>query len=143
MSTNISNTKALAESHGLEFTDHGGGHVQIKGHGVLVNYWPDSKNRTAHVLGGGAVKHCNPYDAVKLCMTSGKATLKPKDAVSENGPEVDLRPFTTNPAGVKHFYDGARPPWGFPSKIMCESDNIRVQALALRDAADAMDIGAA
>lgn len=141
MSTNIQNTEALAKSHGLEFTDCGGGHVQIKGHGVLVNYWPDSKNRTAHILGGQAVKHCNPYDAVKLCMTSGNTTLKPKKAVTKDGPEIDLRPVRTNPAGLKHFYDGDIPPWEFPSKIMCQSDILRLQALELRDAADMMDAG--
>lgn len=140
MSRNIQNTQALAESHGLEFIEHDGGHVQIKGHGVLVNYWPDSKNRTAHVHGGQTLKHCNPYDAVKLCMTGGKTTLKPKKAITESGPEIDLRPFTTNLAGVRHFYDGDKPPWEYPSKIMCESDNIRVRALMLRNVADAMDV---
>ena len=139
MSDNMLNTEALAKSHGLEFTNHGDGHVQIKGHGVLINYWPDSKNRTAHVHGGQTLKHCNPYDAVKLCMTSGKTTLKPKHNPTENGPEIDLRPFTTNPAGVRHFYDGTKPPWEYPTKIMCESDNVRVRALALRNEADAMD----
>lgn len=140
LSDNIQNTQALAKSHGLEFTDHGGGHVQIKGHGILVNYWPDSKNRTAHILGGQAVKHCNPYDAVKLCMTSGQPTLAPKKATTEAGPDVDLRPVSTNPAGLKHFYDGARPPWEFPSMIQCQSDILRLEALKLRNTADLMDV---
>ena len=138
MSEHIQNTQALASSHGLEFTDCGGGHVQIKGHGVLVNYWPDSKNRTAHVLGGNATKHCNPYDAIKLCLSGGEAPLNVKP--TRDGPDFDVQPVHTNPAGVKHFYDGDVPPWEFPSKIMCESDNIRVQAMILRDSADMMDV---
>lgn len=138
-SANMTNTEALAKSHALEFADHGGGHVQIKGHGVLVNYWPDSKNRTAYVVGGPTVKHCNPYDAIRLCLTSGKTTLKPKAKPSNRGPDFDVRPHHANPAGIKHFYDGDKPPWEYPAMIRCESDNIRIRAMHLRDEADAMD----
>ena len=139
MSKEIDNTKALAESHALEFKDCGGGHVQIKGHGVLVNYWPDSKNRTAHVVGGESVKHCNPYDAIKLCQTGKKVTLRPKKKPSKHGPDFDPQPVVTNPAGLKHFYTGERPPWEYPTMIVCQPDLLRLQAHELRDQAIYME----
>ncbi len=121
----IADTKALAEAHGLEFTDCGGGHVQVKGHGVLINYWPTSKSRTAHIVGGAVHKHCNPYDVIRLC-TMG--TPKPKAKMPKDRPPIDLVPVETNPAGVQHFYIGKRPPWDFPSFICCASDDLRIRA---------------
>ena len=140
MSKNIDQTRMLAESHALEFKDNGGGHIQISGHGIQVNYWPDSKNQTAHMVGGDTIKHCRPFDAVKLCMTKGKTDLRiKKKHVSKNGPDFSLKPVRTNPAGIIHFYSGAIPPWEFPTMIRCESDNIRLESMALRDKADMMD----
>jgi hypothetical protein len=138
MSKNIDQTRMLAESHALEFKDHGGGHVQISGHGVQVNYWPDSKSLTAHIVGGDTIKHCRPFDAVKLCMTKGKLKVKKKH-VSKNGPDFSLKPIRTNSAGIVHFYSGSTPPWEFNTMIRCESDNIRLESMALLDKANAMD----
>ena len=131
MSENITNTEALAKSYSLEFTDCGNGHVQIKGHGILVNYWPESKNRTAHIAGGPTIKHCNPYDAIKLCLSGGQPKLRPKAKSTQNAPQVDLEPIRTNPAGIRHFYDGNKPPWEFPSTIMAASDLLRIEAYKL------------
>lgn len=132
-------TKMLAESHALDFKDHGNGHVQISGHGMLVNYWPESKNRTAQISGGETVKHCSPFDAVKLCMAQDRVVLKPGKKPSVNGPDFDLKPITTNPAGIKHFYDGSRPPWDFDGLVLCEPDRLRIQASRLLDEAMIME----
>lgn len=140
MSKNIDNTRALAKSHALEFKDCGGGHVQIKGNGILVNYYPDSKNRTAYIAGGETIKHCNPYNAVKLCLVGNKKVkLKPKKKPSKHGPAFDPKPVTTNPAGIRNFYNGEKPPWEYPTKIMCQSDRLRIAAMRIRERADRME----
>ena len=136
----IADTQALAASHGLEFRDLGNGHVQIIGHGVLVNYWPLSKRRTAHRVGAQPVANCTPWDAVKLAITTGESvSLKPpiarKVARQPNGPQGVGDIYTSNPAGVRHFYRGSRPPWEFPALVMSEPDRIRVEAYLAHSAA--------
>ncbi|MCK5640643.1 MAG: HNH endonuclease [Gammaproteobacteria bacterium] len=42
--------KSLANQKGVGFTDMGGGHIQLRG-SLLVNYYPDSKKKTAYVAG--------------------------------------------------------------------------------------------
>ncbi|WP_435310670.1 hypothetical protein [Primorskyibacter sedentarius] len=133
----IEQTKSLAESHALEFKDCGNGHVQISGFGKLVNYWPTSRNMTAHVVGQQPVKHCRPWDAVKLCL--GGTALKPDKKPSKNGPDFIPKAVRTNPAGVKHLYSGDIPPWEFPTFISAHSDDLRIQAYNLRCEADQMD----
>lgn len=130
-------TKALAESHALYFKDCGNGHVQISGLGKLVNYWPTSRNMTAHVVGERPIKHCRPWDAVKLCL--GGTTLKPGKKPSKNGPDFIPKAVTTNPAGIRHFYSGDTPPWEFPTFISAWSDIFRVRALRLIEKADSLD----
>lgn len=136
----IDETRGLALSHGLEFRDLGNGHVQISGHGVLVNYWPLSKRKTAHRVGAEPVANCTPWDAVKLAITSGESvSLKPpiarKAERQRNGPQGAGEVYASNPAGVRHFYRGARPPWEFPFMVMSEPDRIRVEAYLLFNAA--------
>jgi hypothetical protein len=127
----INDTRMLAESHGLEFKDCGNGHVQIRGMGRLVNYWPLSKKRTAHRNDGHKETNCRPYDAVKLCLTGTKA-IKPDKAPSKEGPDFDLSPVKTNLAGLKHFYDGDEPPWEFESfRFNKASDRIRYRAFRM------------
>lgn len=133
----IEQVKLLAKTHAIEFKDCGNGHIQLKGHGNLVNYWPTSKAMTAHLVGSNPVKNCRPYDAIKLCM--GKTTLSPDKKPSKNGPAFDLKPIITNPAGIVHFYDGSRPPWEFDSLIMAQSDRLRIASMRIRERADAMD----
>ena len=140
MNKDIANTKALAESHGLKFKDCSNGHVQIEGHGIQVNYWPNSKKRTACVKNGESVLHCSPWDAVRLAMVSGKPGLKPKNKnISKNGPDFKVKSARTNPAGIKHFYAGNILPWEFPTFIMCQSDRLRIAAYKTRSRADQMD----
>lgn len=135
----IQQTESLAKANALEFKDHGNGHVQISGHGVLVNYYPLSKRRTAYnVSTGETIKDCGPWDAVKLCLTSAKNGMKPKKP-SKREPDVKLEPVTTNPAGLKHFYKGDVPPWEHPTFISAHSDLMRMEAYQLREAADLND----
>jgi len=140
MANSKDQTRLLAESHSIDYKDCGNGHIQLSGHGVQVNYWPESKNMTAHIAGGKTVKHCRPFDAIKLCMTNGKTELKvSKKHVTKNGPNFEIKSITTNPAGLVHFYSGNIPPWEFDTVIRCHSDNLRLQAMHIRDKADILD----
>lgn len=140
MSETLDDLKRLAEAYAVKFDDKGNGHIQLSAHGALLNYWPLSKNRTVH-FNGQTIKHCSNWDAVKLLLSNGEQSLKPKDKhISKERPQVNLKPVTTNPAGVKHLYDGERAPWDYPVFIGAESDNLRVEALRLRDMADQMDM---
>ena len=61
------NLKKLAEKSGVEYIDKGNGHVQLKG-ALLVNYYPDSKSKSAYVAGTKkAVKRVTPKEAVAMC----------------------------------------------------------------------------
>lgn len=66
--SDLDKLKELAEARGLTVREIGNGQVQVKGFDtVMVNYWPDSKNRTAYVDGTkGGVKHCTPHDVIKM-----------------------------------------------------------------------------
>jgi len=135
----IDKTRLLAETHALKFKDCGGGHVQISGHGILVNYWPLSKKKTVLCKDGEKHTHCSPWDAVQLCLVKAKRGMKPKKP-STNGPvEELLKPARTNPAGLKHLYSGKIPPWEFPTFIRAYSDQLRIDAHRLREQADMND----
>lgn len=141
MSDVIEQTKGYAESHGLEFKDCGNGHVQIKGHGALVNYYPMSKRRTAfNSTTGRTDTHCTPWDAVKLCMNSAKEEIKPKAKPSKRGPDFDVKPAKTK-TWVKNLYFGEVPPWdeSLGDFRMAPSDVLRVQAKELLAQADFVD----
>ena len=144
MSNNpIFDTKALCEAHGLVFTDCGNGHIQIKGCGRMVNYWPLSKKQTAYRDDGRKETNCRPYDAVRLCM--GKdVSLASKQQPAKNRPQIDLEPIVTNPAGLKHFYSGDLPPWeeSLGNFELYYTDSIRMAAYRLEQDAMEMRIAA-
>ncbi len=133
MSKQVTDCKLLADAYALQFRDMGNGHVQFSGRGVLVNYWPLSKKRTAHCPETGRKEtNCTPYDAVRMCL-QGKAShpLKAKAKVTKNRPMVEIAPVCTNPAGLKHFYSGDLPPWdeSLPYQtVSTDSDAIRMSA---------------
>lgn len=139
--------KAMAVAHGLEFKDCGEGHLQIKGHGALVNYYPESKRQTAFRQHPGkkkaSIPYATPWDAVSLCLDGAHGEVKPKRKRSKNGPDFNVKPVRTNPAGIRHFYQGETPPWEFPTFICSASDKMRITATRLRDRADAMDCAGA
>lgn len=141
MTETILQTQRLAESHALIFKDCGKGHVQIRGHNVLVNYWPESAKRTAYnVTTGEKLTNCTPWDAVRLCLKTADKRVRPDKKPSENGPDFATDPITTNPAGIVHLYRGKRPPWDLPGDFrMTKSDQLRVQARRLLDEAEQYD----
>ena len=133
--------KLLAAAYSIEFKDLGKGHIQLSNHGVLVNYWPLSKNRTCHIPGKEPVKHCSNWDAIQLCMKSGVKDLAPKKkTITKNRPAFSLNPVHTNPAGIKNLYSGEVPPWEFPTMIMCYSDMLRIEAYQLVCSAELMEM---
>lgn len=64
--------RALAGRHGLELREPTAGHVQIIGAGMLVNWYPGSKRRTAYVAGAQSGKpYCSAEHVIELAL--GKA----------------------------------------------------------------------
>lgn len=60
--------ETLCRKNGVEFKNCGKGHLQLKGH-FLVNYYPESKKRSAYVAGTTkAVNYVTPKQAVEMCM---------------------------------------------------------------------------
>lgn len=136
----IQKLQKLVESQALEFRDCGKGHIKISGHGSVVNYWPLSRKRTAHLEGGESIPNCSHWDAVKLCLNAGKPGLAPpKKRITKNPPQVDLKDTKTNPARICHLYNGKTPPWEYPTFIACESDNLRIQAYQILCEAELVD----
>lgn len=143
MSDPVADTMRLAQSYGLDAKDCGNGHVQISGHGNLVNYYPASKKRSLWCPTlNRRETNCTPWDAVKLCMTEAKPGMKPKAAKEvKNVARVDLAPAKTNPADLKHFYEGETPPWDESLgefQVNAESDALRIRASRLDDEATAL-----
>lgn len=152
MTDPIEETRRLAESHGLEFKDCGQGHVQIKGHGNVVNYWPLSKKQTVHAPTlKRRERHCKPWDAVKLCMANAQPNMKPKAKPSKNGPDRSaLKNKRTNPANLRHFHaDMDVPPWDESlgefsyltnsDRLRAKAYQVKMEAYGLAAHADAMD----
>lgn len=143
--------ESLCKAYSLTLKDCGNGHFQISGHGILVNYWPTSAKRTAHCPTTGRKEtNCQPFDAIKMCLHDAKAGMRPmkKNAIPKNKPAFSLKTVTTNPAGLKHFYEGETPPWELEGdfEFNAESDVLRhqaygleQQAVSLRADADEMD----
>lgn len=75
----IEELKRLATVEGLELHMPTSGHVQIIGGGVLVNWYPTSKRRTAYVAGAVAGKpYCSPRDVIALALgTTDRACKQP------------------------------------------------------------------
>jgi len=140
----IEEIQQMASSYAIEFTDKGNGHIQLSGHGAIVNYYPLSKNKTVYINGKQTIKHCSAYDAIKLCMKNGVVGLKPrKKDISENVADHDFKTRTVNRCGAKHFYSGDKPPWEYPTMIRCWPDILRSEALKLTDEAVKMETPAA
>lgn len=79
----IDELKRLADQRGLtvELVSDASGHWRVQGfEDVIVNYWPGSKNKTAHVDGVNAgVRNCYPMDVIRLATTRPPArSLQPK-----------------------------------------------------------------
>ena len=59
---------AIAAKRGLRVEERGLGHYQIIGGSCLVNYYPESKRRSAYIAGEtGKARHCiSPQQAVEM-----------------------------------------------------------------------------
>ena len=63
--------ESAAKAKGITIVDRGNGHLQLTGGPLLVNYYPESKNRTAYVA--GTTKRAvgvDPERAVSMCFTA-------------------------------------------------------------------------
>lgn len=61
--------RALAAEHGLEVREPTAGHVQLLGRGMLVNWYPTSKRRTAYCAGAHAGRpYCTARDVIELAL---------------------------------------------------------------------------
>lgn len=61
--------KIAASPHNLQVVERGKGHFQIHGKGLLVNYYPDAKNRSAYVAGTTKrFNHVTPAEAIKMAL---------------------------------------------------------------------------
>jgi hypothetical protein len=139
MATDLEQIKTLCAQYALTFKEPSPGHVQVSGHGVLVNYWPTSKRRTAHRIGSDPVPFCEPFDVIKLAMAKGEAvSLRPKAAKhieKQKAPPPKSPPKRSGNAGVVNLYSGEIPPWEFKSFVSSASDNLRMDAWALENQA--------
>lgn len=136
--SDLQDLEAMCIAHGLEFHHKGNGHVQIKGHGTVVNYYPLSKKQTIFCE-GKSIPHCTHYDAIKLCKKNGVVGLKPKKKhISENAPDMKYG-VQHSESVIKHPYEGIKAPWDYPSRILCYPDLYRIEARRLMQLADDME----
>lgn len=128
----------MCKAHAIEFKHKGNGHVQLRAHGVLVNYYPLSKKQTIFCE-GKSIPYCTHYDAVKMCKKKGKAGLKPKNKhISKYAPQGS-NAVQHSECIIKHMYEGEKPPWDYPTRIMCYPDLLRLRAKKLLEEADNME----
>lgn len=74
-STEIKILEREAMKHDLSISVLNHGHVQIKGGLLLVNYYPNSKNRTAYIgQTKKGVRHVSPIQAVQMAIEQPKMT---------------------------------------------------------------------
>ena len=64
----VKSLQSLAEARGLRIEERGPGHFQIIGGTCLVNYYPDSKRRSAYIAGqeGRARRNVTPEQAIEM-----------------------------------------------------------------------------
>ncbi len=79
----MNDLKTIATLRGVELIKKGKGHYQLQGP-LLVNYYPNSKNKTAYVAGTfRSVKHVTPKQAVAMCfeqpMSQGESDKRGKN----------------------------------------------------------------
>lgn len=58
---------------GVDYLDHGNGHIQLVGP-LTVNYYPNSKNKSAYIAGTKkGFKQVTPEEAFKMCFEAPQA----------------------------------------------------------------------
>lgn len=84
--------KRIAESRGIQVIDRGNGHLQLVGGPLLVNYYPESKKRTAYVAGTTARRtYVSPQKAVEMCFDPPSIHGAPKDSRSTHSRAIRRR----------------------------------------------------
>lgn len=64
----IDDLTARAAENGVTVTEKGKGHLHVKGT-VLVNYWPFSKQQSAHVAGAkDSIIYITPNDVIRMAL---------------------------------------------------------------------------
>lgn len=88
----------LAAQRGLTVLDRGYGHYQLSGGPLLVNYYPESKNKSAYVAGTvKAKKHVSVEQAIDMCFEQPK-NLGKKDKRRRDYKKIKARLYKKNPA---------------------------------------------
>jgi hypothetical protein len=104
----VSEMYRLAEEKGMTVQEVSPGHYHVINGDVLVNYWPCSKQRSAHVKGHKkGLVHCSAEDVIKLAAGTffdEKDMQKPPKAV----------PCLKIVTGAVKASTGATPPWDMP-----------------------------
>jgi hypothetical protein len=78
----------LCKEAGLRLEACGEGHYKIHGQNI-VNYWPESKKRTMHIVGREALTHVTPAEAVRA---AGKPPKPPVKEPEHYTPSKDITP---------------------------------------------------
>ena len=69
MNTHLARLCKLAERHSLEIVMRPNNHIQVRGGALLVNWYPDSKRRTAYCNGSVSGVNCpKAEDVIALAM---------------------------------------------------------------------------
>ena len=75
--------EALAKKRGLRIEERGLGHYQIIGGSCLVNYYPQSKRRSAYIAGSraGETRHfISPEKAIEMAFEPAPEGWRPKQS---------------------------------------------------------------
>lgn len=85
--------KSTSVGHPLKLEEFSNGHFRITGN-TVVDYWPDSKMRTAYTKSDGKRKHVLPAKAVEMAMQGEPRTPKaPKVQPEEVCRDLQREPF--------------------------------------------------
>lgn len=77
--------RRLCEKAGIRLEECDNGHYKIHG-GVLVNYWPESKMRTAYIVGQKTMRHVTPEDVMLLAGTPKPKPVKEPERYTPKPP---------------------------------------------------------
>lgn len=81
MSKVMDELRKEAGNRGVQIVERSNGHIQIVGGPLLVNYYPNSKKRSAYVAGTTSkIVSVNPAQAVAMAFKEPKAGTVRKDA---------------------------------------------------------------
>jgi len=114
MTDPIPDLKRLAEARNIKLTEYPKQHFRLELNGLVINYWPLSRNRTVHVYGFKPRRHLSPADVITLLIKPNRNDFKQLNRRKKRIPKNKRRQNVsghTNPRGVTEFYSGSAPPW--------------------------------